>query len=158
MRKSAIVDTRPLIILYQIGLLPLLRNLYERLFIPEAVKDELLKGPSGQAILASGLVEVRSVSDRGAVEILKAFLDEGEAEAIQLARELQITIIIDERRGRRIAKSLGLKVRGTLSILLELKRRGLIDSVKSFIDKMFKKGYYLSEELVMEVLRVAGEL
>jgi len=158
LRKSAIVDTRPLIILYQIGLLPLLRNLYERLFIPEAVKDELLKGPSGQAILASGLVEVRSVSDRGAVEILKAFLDEGEAEAIQLARELQITIIIDERRGRRIAKSLGLKVRGTLSILLELKRRGLIDSVKSFIDKMFKKGYYLSEELVMEVLRVAGEL
>ena len=91
------------------------------------------------------------------MEILRAFLDEGEAEAIQLARELQITIIIDERRGRRIAKSLGLKVRGTLSILLELKRRGLIDSVKSFIDKMFKKGYYLSEELVMEVLRVAGE-
>ena len=158
MRKSAIVDTGPLIILYQIGLLPLLRNLYERLFIPEAVRDELLKGPSGQAILASGLVEVRSVSDRGAVEILRAFLDEGEAEAIQLARELQTTIIIDERRGRRIAKSLGLKVRGTLSILLELKRRGLIDSVKSFIDKMFKKGYYLSEELAMEVLRVAGEL
>ena len=158
MRKSAIVDTGPLIILYQIGLLPLLRNFYERLFIPEAVKDELLKGPSGQAILASGLVEVRSVSDRGAVEILRAFLDEGEAEAIQLARELQTTIIIDERRGRRIAKSLGLKVRGTLSILLELKRRGLIDSVKSFIDKMFKKGYYLSEELAMEVLRVAGEL
>jgi len=158
LRKSAIVDTGPLIILYQIGLLPLLRNLYERLFIPEAVKDELLKGPSGQAILASGLVEVRSVSDRGAVEILRAFLDEGEAEAIQLARELQTTIIIDERRGRRIAKSLGLKVRGTLSILLELKRRGLIDSVKSFIDKMFEKGYYLSEELAMEVLRVAGEL
>ena len=158
MRKSAIVDTGPLIILYQIGLLPLLRNLYGRLFIPEAVRDELLKGPSGQAILASGLVEVRSVSDRGAVEILRAFLDEGEAEAIQLARELQTTIIIDERRGRRIAKSLGLKVRGTLSILLELKRSGLIDSVKSFIDKMFKKGYYLSEELAMEVLRVAGEL
>jgi len=85
LRKSAVVDTGPLIILYQIGLLPLLRDLYERLFIPEAVRDELLKGPSGQAILASGLVEVKPVSDIGSVEILRAFLDEGEAEAIQLA-------------------------------------------------------------------------
>ena len=158
MRKSVVFDTGPLIILYQIGLLPILRNLYERLSIPEAVRDELLKGPSGQAILASGLVEVKPVSDIGSVEILRAFLDEGEAEAIQLARELQATIIIDERRGRRAAKSLGLKVRGTLGILLELKRRGLIDSVKSFTDRMFEKGYYLSEELVTEVLKVAGEL
>ena len=99
MRKSAVADTGPLIILYQVGPLPFLRNLYERLFIPEAVRDELFKGPSGQAILASGLVEVRSVSDKGAVEILRVFLDKGEAEAIQLARELQATIIIDERRG-----------------------------------------------------------
>ena len=158
MRKSAVADTGPLIILYQVGLLPFLRNLYERLFIPEAVRDELFKGPSGRAILASGLVEVRSVSDKGAVEILRVFLDKGEAEAIQLARELQATIIIDERRGRRIAKSLGLKVRGTLGILLELKRRGLTDSVKSFIDRMFEKGYYLSKEPVTEVLRMAGEL
>jgi len=158
LRKSVVFDTGPLIILYQIGLLPPLRSLYERLFIPEAVRDELLKGPSGQDILASGLVEVKPVSDIGSVEILRAFLDEGEAEAIQLARELQATIIIDERRGRRAAKSLGLKVRGTLGILLELKRRGLIDSVKSFTDRMFEKGYYLSEELVTEVLKVAGEL
>ena len=158
MRTSAVVDTGSLIILHQIRLLSLLRNLYGRLFIPEAVRDELAKGPSGQAILASGLVEVRPVSDRGAVEILRAFLDGGEAEAIQLARELQATIIIDERRGRRIAKSLGLKVRGTLGILLELKRKGSIDSVKPFIDRMFERGYYLSEELVTTVLRIAGEI
>jgi len=92
------------------------------------------------------------------VEILRAFLDEGEAEAIQLARELQAVVIIDELRGRQVAKSLGLKVRGTLGILLELKRRGLIDSAKSLIDRMFEKGYYLSEELVTEVLEIAGEL
>ena len=158
MRTSAVADTGPLIILYQIELLPLLRGLYEKLFIPEAVRNELLRGPSGRAMLASGLVEVRPVSDRGAVEILRAFLDEGEAEAIQLARELEATVIIDERRGRRIAKSLGLRVRGTLGILLELKRKGLIDSVKPFIERMFEKGYYLGEELVREVLRAANEL
>jgi len=153
-----VIDTGPLIILYQIELLPFLKNFYEKLLIPEAVKNELLKGPSGQAILASGLIEVRPVSDRKAIEVLRVFLDEGEAEAIQLARELQATIIIDERRGRRIAKSLGLKVRGTLGILLELKRKGLIDAVKPFIRKMLEKGYYLSEELVEEVLRAADEL
>jgi len=157
LKRLAVSNTGPLIILYQIGLLPLLKNLYDKVVILEAVRNELLKGLSGQAILASGLVEVKAVKGREAVRILRVFLDEGKAEAIQLAREVQAVIIIDERRGRRIAKSLGLRVRGTLGILLELKKRDLIDSVKPFIRKMFEKGYYLSNELVREVLRAAGE-
>gem|GEM_PF-4921185 len=59
MNTSAVVDTGPLLVLHQIGLLPLLRNLYQKILIPEAVKNELVRGPIGQVVLASGLVEVK---------------------------------------------------------------------------------------------------
>ena len=158
MRTCAVVDTGPLIILYQIGALDLLRELYGEVLIPEAVRDELLRGPSGQAILSRTWVKVRGVMDRSVLEVLRAFLDDGEAEAIQLAREVGATvIIIDERKGRRIARSLGLKVRGTLGILLELKEKGLVEAVRPFISRMLGKGYYLDEKLIEEVLKAAGE-
>ena len=90
---------------------------------------------------------------------MRVQLDEGEAEVIQLAKEARATtVIIDEKKGRRVAKSLGLRVRGTLGILLELKKRGLIKLVKPVIDEMLKEGYYLSSELIAEVLRAAGEV
>ena len=45
---------------------------------------------------------------------MRVQLDEGEAEVIQLAKEARATTaIIDEERGRRVAKSLGLRVRGS---------------------------------------------
>jgi len=60
LKTSAVIDTGSLIVLHQLEILPLLRKLYEKLFIPEAVRDELLKGPSGQAILTSGLRSIPS--------------------------------------------------------------------------------------------------
>ncbi len=44
MKTPAVIDTGSLIVLHQLEILSLLRKLYEKLFIPEAVRDELLKG------------------------------------------------------------------------------------------------------------------
>ena len=123
MKKYAVADTGPLIILYQIEVLDFLQELYDEIFIPEAVKHELLKGVSGYKILSRQWIKIKTVKNKEVLKILKIYIDEGEAEAIQLARELKATIIIDERKGRRIAKSLNLKIRGTLGILLELKKK-----------------------------------
>jgi Domain of unknown function (DUF3368) len=60
-------------------------------------------------------------------------LDSGEREAIALARSLDASLVLlDERRGRRMAKGLGLVVSGTLGVLDLAARRGLVDLEDAF--------------------------
>ena len=68
---------------------------------------------------------------------LKNFVlvDIGEASSIALALEIpQATLVIDERKGRKIAKELNLKIIGTLKVLLKAKENGVISSVQEIID------------------------
>ena len=45
----------------------------------------------------------------------------------------------------------------SLGLLVGAKWRGLVSSVKELIKRMLLRGYYLSRELIEEVLRMAGE-
>src|SRR5204863_227571 len=66
-------------------------------------------------------------------------IDRGEAEAIVQARELGVSeVIIDEKRGRRIAVAHSLRVRGVVGLLTELKRDKLISDVKPLIYKLMR--------------------
>ncbi|HUY00001.1 MAG TPA: DUF3368 domain-containing protein [Candidatus Deferrimicrobium sp.] len=85
-------------------------------------------------------------------------LDEGEAETITLANEMKAPILLDEKKGRKIAKSLNLKIQGTLGILIKAKKSGLINSIKDYILKFITAGYYLDKELINEILKRAGEI
>jgi hypothetical protein len=149
-------DTSPLIALYETSLLWLLKELYGKIIIPRSVSSELLKKPEGKEIVEKEWMNILGVKGEVA-KILTAFLDEGEAEAIALAKERNLPILLDEKKGRGIAKSLDLKVQGTLGILIKAKRSGLIDSVKDCILQFLEKGYYIDQNLVNEVLKIAGE-
>lgn len=60
-------------------------------------------------------------------------LDEGEAQAIQLAEELKARLLlIDDRRGRMVAEKRGIVTTGTLGVLLAGARYGLIDAEQEF--------------------------
>lgn len=93
------------------------------ILIPSAVWREAVddgQGRSGvQQVVAASWIEVRNVSDTTLVSLLKANLDEGEAEAIVLAREQQAAIVLlDEKDARAMAGKLGLSVLGAVGILL----------------------------------------
>ena len=90
---------------------------------------------------------------------LLADLDRGEAEVIAVAQELNADlIIIDERLARRHAKRLGLKLAGTLGVLLKAKQFGLAGAVAPWVLEGLDDGLRLSNAVVAEVLELADEV
>lgn len=111
-------DTSPLLNLIRIGHLGLLRALYHEVTLPPAVHDELVATLEGSSLAdvtrsASWLRVIEPV-DRRRVAELAAELDAGESEAIVIAQELRSDLLLmDERKGRQIASSLGLNTVGS---------------------------------------------
>ena len=164
MSGEVVADTGPLIALARLGELDLLRRLYGRVAVPPAVKAELAIGsdrPGARALeaaLAAGWILVHGVSDPVALRELSMLLGPGEAEAIAVAAQRRAQVLlIDDARGRRIARRRGVPVAGVAGVLLAAKSRGEIAAVGPFLRKLSEAGYRLSPRLVTEVLAAAGE-
>jgi predicted nucleic acid-binding protein len=150
-------NTGPLIVLHETSLLWILKELYEEIMIPKAVYDELMKKSEGQKIIDENWIQVTEVEESDMLKFLTNLLDKGEAETIILAKEKELPILIDEKKGRKVAKSLDLKIQGTLGSFVKAKKYGLIQSVKDCIFNVLTAGYYLNEGLINEILKISGE-
>ncbi|MCL4506326.1 MAG: DUF3368 domain-containing protein [Chloroflexi bacterium] len=150
-------NTGPIIALSQIGRLDLLPALFGRIFIPQAVRDELIQCRA--QVDAADWIEVDSISDTSTVDVLRERLDAGESEAIALAIQLNADLVlIDEARGRRVADSRGLSYIGTLGLIVEAKRRGSLTAVSPLLEELRAAGLYMSDALYEAVRRVADEV
>lgn len=90
---------------------------------------------------------------------LSEIVDEGEASAIALALEIQNCIlIIDEKKGRRLAKQLNIVILGTLKVLLLSKEKGIIASVTEAVKELENMNFRFSKTLKEEILKQAGEM
>lgn len=156
--ERIVMDAGPLILLAKIDALPILTALPCRYIAPPNVHSELAAGPAfGHPPVDAPWLEKCELR-----EPLPAYahttLDDGEAAVIQLAMEQGIRIVcLDDRRGRRVAKALGLKVVGLLGLLTRAKRLGIIDAVRPYTDKLMAAGARYSPVLLREVLANVGE-
>lgn len=154
-------NSTPLIALAWLKQLELLPGLFGRVRIPLAAHNEIQHNP--EAVGASELstatwLEVVSVSDRLAVEMLLDQLDRGESEAIVLAHELRAGLLLmDERRGRRRAVQSGLAVAGTIAVLIQARQKGLLKSLRPLLKQLRELPFHMSETLYADVLRRVGE-
>lgn len=146
-----VTDTSALIAFDKVDRLDLLPALFDDVVAPPAVVREFGARPPW-------LREV-PVQDAALVAEHRAhFLDEGEAEAIALARTLPgATLLLDERRGRRYAQALGLTVVGRAGVLVRAKRAGHIVAVRPLLDTLRDRGFRLSDRLYDRVLVLADE-
>lgn len=151
----AVSNSTPLIALSKIGRLDLLRDYFDEVLIPEEVYDEVVRrggNLAGAAEVAScNWIKVENVMNRVAVETLSITLDKGEAEAIILAKEKNALLIIDDGDGRKTAELLGLKITGTVGILLLASQDGKLD-LKRTMDDLKVVGFRLSNKEYKRIL------
>jgi predicted nucleic acid-binding protein len=159
--RPVISNTGPLIALADIGQLELLRQLYETIFIPPAVRAEVLNEPARaavQAALTEGWLSEQRPSDTHVISLLNESLDPGESEAIALAQQIEPRwIILDDLAARHVAEAIGLPVIGTLGVLVQAKDTGYVTKVKPLLDKLRDHNLYLSEALYTHILKSANE-
>ncbi len=134
---KAVVDISVLIALSSISKLNLLRNLYTLVLAPRAVAEEY-----GEPL--PGWIKILDVKNKQLVQVLLEYLHRGEAEAITLAIEANTDIVIlDDKKARSIARRLGLKIIGTIGILVLAKKQKLIDNIEAEINHLLQKSFYL---------------
>ncbi len=151
---GVIADASPLIALYQIGQISLIKELFGQILIPTAVAREV--SPSLPTLPA--WIMTRDLTRPIASEILQASLGAGESETLALGLEAGAGLVImDERPGRKLALVLSLPVVGTVGILLVAKRASLIPQVRPLLDTLIEKGFRVSAALRDRVLADAAE-
>ena len=151
--ERAVINSGPLVALSLAGRLDLLTELSRELWIPEPVFHEVAVAGLGRPG-SSDISDMRWASHVRASPIpdplLIAELDPGEAAVIALARSVSpCLLIIDEKRGRRIAHHIyGLPVKGTAGLLVEAHRRGLLGDLRPTLLDLKRAGYYLSDAVI----------
>ena len=160
---TIVSNTSPIINLAAINQLILLQTLFDHIVIPQAVYDEIaVTGagePGAREVQEFDWISAYKVSNRPLVDSLAIELDAGEAEAIACAIELKANrLLIDEQRGRTIARRLGLSVIGIIGVLIEAKRQGFVMHVKPELDALIAQaGFWIDRALYQQILRHAGE-
>jgi predicted nucleic acid-binding protein len=149
LREPAVVDSTCLIGLENIGHLDLLPHLFEPVHAPPEVEREFGSSPEW--------LKIEIPSNTALVQALKVTVDDGEAEAIALAVEHQWRIVIDDLKARDLAQRMGLRIIGTVGLLVRAKRAGLLPWINPLLNELSEKGFHLSEDLKREALRLAGE-
>lgn len=150
-------DASPLHYLALIQEAHILPLLFGRVIIPQKVFDELQQPntPGAVKAFAASLpswLEIQNITTP--IDASLSHLDRGEQEAITLAIEIQAeTLLIDETKGRRAAKSHGLKTIGTLAILLDGATAGHCDLEKSF-EKLRQTNFRATETLYQYFLEL----
>jgi len=156
-----VMNSSVIIALAEIGLMGIMASLTAEVIIPRAVYEEVVvrgRGRPGsrelEELVHQGKVKLLAPRDQALVKALHDPLGLGEAEAIALAIEYNCIVVLDDRIARSKAKSMGLKVIGTIGLLRRAYDKGLIDKNKLIqaLKQLREHGFRISDEIVQEVL------
>ncbi len=133
----------------------------EELELLQAVYKEVIITPEVQAEFGNPIpkwIKIEEVADTKKTQLLELELDKGESSAIALAVENENSLlIIDERKGRLVAKRMGLLIIGTLGIIIKAKENGIIETLKPILEKLEKVRFRISPKLKKQILDKVGE-
>lgn len=154
-----VADASALIALSACDSLQLLDALFGQVLVPEAVFHEVAANKKPQSVRLRSYLhgKVRAVDMQGFV-YLDSFADAGETAAMVLYKEVAADfLLIDDKRGRKVAKINQIKTIGSLGVLLQAKRLGLIPLIAPLLEQISASPVFMGADLIKTVLELAGE-
>ena len=154
MNKIVISNATPIISLCSVGYEYILKELFTRILISQAVDMELrVLDKPGSRFGDLEWVEIVPVRNKEIILFLRKDIDTGEAETIALAKQMNAdVVIIDENTGYQIAKHLDLPVVRTLSILKVAKDKKIITEIRPIVEQMVSRGRWYSKNVLSKFL------
>ena len=154
---KAVSNTTPLRYLIAIEQDHLLGQLFEKVFVPVAVHEELTDTRTPETVRRRvssfpAWFEVRTVQETQ-TSTFPVTLHRGEREAILLAEALRADVLlIDEQIGRTIALSRNLPLSGTLGVLERADRMGFVSDFPRLLQQLKASGFFITETLEQQLL------
>jgi predicted nucleic acid-binding protein len=147
--------------LHRLGLLDLFPRLAGRVTVPQAVVDELVEGRAkGLNLPDPGSLTWMAVRRPTGAPTMPVTpdLSPGELEVLALTTAtVGAVAIIDDLRARQIAEKLGIRLRGTLGLLIDARRAGLVPAVAPLLDQLQAAGFRVASPTRLAILKLVGE-
>ncbi|MGB3917589.1 MAG: hypothetical protein WBL07_09130 [Thiothrix litoralis] len=156
MSAAIISDSSSLIMVGKLERLDLLTNLFQQIIIPQRVAEEITAKEDGVAkhVLTHPLFVISATTNHALLALLDGTLDYGEAEAIALAKEHQMILLVDEKKARKIAKNMHLKIIGLLGVLILNRNHGYLtkEEAIALLEQVKAMDFRLSAKLETDFL------
>ena len=154
----AIADSGALISLACVNKLNLLDDIFAKIFIPQAVWNEITSDSSKKDykilydFFKNRIKKIQNFNN------LTFIMDYGEAEAVILYQEIDADfLLIDDKKARTIAESLNIKCIGTLGLLASAKKNGQIENLKNTFSKLIENKRFYSISVLNKILQKFNE-
>ncbi len=151
--KIIVADNSTLIALLDTNNFSLLFKLFEEIIIAKQIYDEIIYNQVHRDTIEHYIfldkIKLQNIEEKEMYELLLKRLDAGESASIVLAKTLQLPLIIDEKKGRSIAKSLGIPIIGLVGLILKLIQKKIISKKEALeiVNNIEKNNFRLSKEL-----------
>jgi len=154
-----IADSSALIALSIYNQLALLDKLFARVQVPLSVYEEINIPDKPESKVVVRYLKGKTVNiDLSSYIISTPRLGKGELEAMALYKKLNADLLLtDDKKARRTAEYNGIKIIGSIGILIWAKKQNVIKEVKSSLDEIYNSYIYLSEDLYHYVLKIMDE-
>ena len=158
LNSIVISDSTTLISLINIERFELLFKFSDTIIVTPSVYSEVTVQKSAKRVLDEYIslskVVVKEVKNNKKVKELLIRLDIGESESIVLAEEQNLPLIIDEKKGKKIALSFGLDAIGLIGILLVYKKRAYLsnDEIVEIVEELREVNFRVSDSLLALLL------
>lgn len=154
-----IADASALVALAICDCLNILEILFEEVKVPQAVFEEVtIPGKPAAEKLKKYLHNRIENFESNVIVIDGNSIDQGELMSMALYKAVKADyLLIDERLGRKIAKLNNINIIGSLGVLIEAKRKGLIKNIKPHIETLRTSKIYFSSTLLDHALKITNE-